>query len=180
MLAITAYLLVYDRALLERRSKVGATAEQEPAQQQIQRVANLSFLALFIVPGLDHRWNWSRVPTWLTLVADVLIVLGFLLVFAAFRANSYASGVIEVADDQRIIRTGPYATVRHPMYSGMLGVVICTPLALGSSVALGVSALMVGLISARLLDEERFLRLHLPAYAQYQRTTRYRLIPWVW
>jgi len=175
--AITLDLLHRDPALLERRLRAGPGAEKEKTQKIIQAVAQAAFIALIIVPGLDHRFGWSHVPTPVVLAGDGMVVLGLFIVFLVFRENTYTSGVIEVAADQRVISTGPYRVVRHPMYSGALVMIFGMPLALGSSWGLLACLPLAGAIIVRLIDEERYLAEHLAGYAAYQTRTRYRLMP---
>lgn len=123
---ITAYLLKYDRKLLASRVQAGPTAETQKSQQIIQSLASLFFIALFIVPGLDFRYHWSIVPAVVSLISDACVALGFFIVFLVFRANSYTSAVIEVSAEQKVITTGPYRLVRHPMYAGAMLLLIAT------------------------------------------------------
>ncbi len=111
------------------------------------------------------------------LAGDSLVVLGLYLVFLVFRENSYTSGIIEVAADQRVVSTGPYRIVRHPMYSGALVLIFGMPLALGSTWGLVCCLPMTAAIVVRLIDEERYLVRHLAGYAEYRERHRYRLIP---
>jgi protein-S-isoprenylcysteine O-methyltransferase Ste14 len=177
---ITAYLARKDPALLARRTQAGPVAERERTQKIIQALATLSFLAMVVVPGLDRRFGWSRAPLGAVIGGDVLVALGFYAVFRVFRENTFTSGTIEVVSDQRIVATGPYAIVRHPMYAGALVLVAGIPLALGSFVGLLGFPPFVAVIIARLLDEERYLRAHLSGYAEYCTKTRFRLVPRVW
>ena len=179
-LSVTLYLMRRDPKLLERRVQAGPLAEPRPRQRLIQRLASCAFLAILAVPALDHRLGWSHVP-WLAVVTgDVLVGLGFLLVFLVFKENSYASAVIEVGAEQKVIDTGPYARVRHPMYAGALVLLAGVPLALGSFWGLLVLPPFTAVIVWRLLDEEVFMLQQLPGYAAYRSKTRYRLIPFVW
>jgi protein-S-isoprenylcysteine O-methyltransferase Ste14 len=179
-LAITVYLARKDPALLERRTQAGPVAEKEWSQKIIQGVASVSFLSTLVVPALDHRFRWSHAPLPAVIAGDALVVLGFLIVFLVFRGNTYTSSVIEVASEQRVIDTGPYAIVRHPMYVGALILVAAIPLALGSLVGLVTLPPFAAIIVWRLLDEERFLLGHLAGYADYRQKVRWRLIPHVW
>jgi protein-S-isoprenylcysteine O-methyltransferase Ste14 len=177
---ITLYLMRRDPELLARRVKAGPVAEQRPRQRMLQLLASSAFLAILAVPALDHRLGWSEVPVLVEGAGDVLVALGFLLVFQLFRENSYASGVIEVGAAQKVIDTGPYAVVRHPMYAGALVLLAGIPLALGSFWGLLVLVPFAAVIVWRLLDEEAFLLQQLPGYAAYCARIRYRLIPRVW
>ena len=179
-LAITLYLMRYDPALLERRVNAGPGAEQQRTQQVIQGVASLAFISILIVPGLDRRYGWSQVPVPATWLADVFVVMGFVIVFRVFRANSFTSATIEVAAEQRVITSGPYGIVRHPMYAGAFILIVAMPVALASWVAEIPSVLLILAIVVRLLDEERFLTGHLAGYAEYRQQVRYRLVPGVW
>ncbi len=177
---ITAYLIKNDRELLAGRVKAGPVAEPQRSQRILQSLASLFFVSLFIVPGLDFRLGWSAVPPVVSLIADGFVALGFFAVFLVFRENSYTRATIEVSSDQRVITTGPYSVVRHPMYAGAMGLLIFTPVALGSWVAIPLIIALILVIAARALDEERFLRANLRGYAEYCQQVRYRLVPFAW
>ncbi|MFN8441844.1 MAG: isoprenylcysteine carboxylmethyltransferase family protein [Caldilineaceae bacterium] len=177
---ITLYLVNYDQILLAGRVNAGPTAETEKSQQVIQSLASVLFIALYVVAGLDYRFHWSHVPTTLVWISDVFVVLGFFIVFLVFRENSYTSATIEVASDQKVITTGPYHLVRHPMYMGAGLMLLFTGPALGSWVALPLAVLMIVTIAARAAEEEKFLVTHLRGYDQYRQTVRQRMIPYVW
>jgi len=179
-LAITVYLMRNDPALLERRLKAGPGAEQENSQKIIQALAIVAFISIFVVSALDHRFGWSSVPPYVIALGDILVALGFFLVFLVFRENTFTSGIIEVGSEQKVITTGPYALVRHPMYIGALVMLIGVPLALGSWWGLLTITLMVAVIVWRLLDEESFLAKRLAGYCEYQNRVRYRLLPFIW
>jgi protein-S-isoprenylcysteine O-methyltransferase Ste14 len=180
VLAIGVYFLRYDPRLVERRMRLSERGEQERSQRAIQRLAAAACLAMLIVAGLDYRFRWSVIPTYLVVVADALVVVGFLIVFRVFQENSFASSVIEVEAGQPVVSAGPYAVVRHPMYAGASLAILATPLALGSWWALACAGLVVALIVARLLDEERVLAHDLLGYREYCQRTRYRLLPGLW
>jgi protein-S-isoprenylcysteine O-methyltransferase Ste14 len=180
VLLITLYFLKHDPRLIERRLEAGPGAEREKSQRIIQTIAGLVFFALLIIPGFDHRLHWSTVPIPIVLTADLLVVAGFLIIFFVFRENSYTAGTVKVEADQRVISTGPYRLVRHPMYAGALLMLTATPLALGSLWALIPAVLLFGVIVARLLAEERFLSANLKGYDEYRQKVRYRLMPLVW
>jgi protein-S-isoprenylcysteine O-methyltransferase Ste14 len=135
---------------------------------------------LFVLPGIDHRFGWSQVPGFAVIVADAVVVLGFAIIFLTFKANSHASAIIDVAPDQRVVSTGPYAIVRHPMYLGAALLLLATPFALGSVWTIIFAVLAVCALVWRLLEEERYLSRHLPGYDDYRRVTRYRLVPFIW
>ncbi len=177
---ITVYLAIYSPTLLASRVQAGPIAERQRSQQIIQLLASLCFLGLYIVPGLDFRFHWSSVPPSISLVADGVAALGFVLVFLVFKENRYTSATIEVAQAQTVISTGPYRVIRHPMYTGALVLLCATPPALGSWVALACLAPMILVIVARLREEETYLVEHLPGYAAYRAQVRFRLVPHLW
>jgi protein-S-isoprenylcysteine O-methyltransferase Ste14 len=179
-LAITLYLIRKDPALLERRMSGGPFAEKEPAQRIIMFLASFGFIALLVEPALDHRFGWSNLPAYLVVAGDSLMLLGWLGIFVVFRENSFASATIESARDQKVISTGPYAWVRHPMYATALVMLLGIPLALGSWWGVMIVILIVPALIWRLTDEERFLLQNLPGYPEYRGRVRYRLLPFVW
>jgi protein-S-isoprenylcysteine O-methyltransferase Ste14 len=180
VIAITLYFLKNDPKLIEGRLKAGPSAEKERRQKIIQAFASLFFILLIVVPAIDHRFHWSHVSIQFVLVGDIFVLLGLLIVFLVFKENSYAAGVIEVGKEQKVISTGPYAIVRHPMYTGALLMLCFVPLSLGSWWGLVFVFPMFVIIVLRLLEEEKFLSKNLPGYEEYRQKTRYRLVPFVW
>jgi protein-S-isoprenylcysteine O-methyltransferase Ste14 len=182
ILLIFRYLYKHDRQLLERRLE---SKEKVGAQKFFQVVGGLIFFPSLLLPGLDYRFGWSRtslgpVPLWLMLLSQALVLGCFLLVFWVLRVNSFASSTIQVEAGQRVISSGPYRFVRHPMYSALVGMCLATPLALGSYLALPAFALLIPAIVFRLLNEEKILRPELPGYPEYCLRTRSRLVPFIW
>ena len=178
--AVTVYLAIHDPKLLERRMRAGPAAEKERSQRFIMFLAMMGFIGLLVVPAFDHRFGWSRVATNVCLIGDGLIAFGFLCVFFVLKVNTYAASTIQVAEDQEVVSTGPYAFVRHPMYAGAFPILAGTPLALGSWWGLSALIVFVPVLIWRLVDEERFLQKNLPGYAEYIEKVRYRLVPHVW
>ncbi len=178
--AITLYLIRHDPALAERRMSGGPWAEKEPAQRIIMSLAMIGFIGLVVLPAIDHRFGWSQLAPGAVLAGDALVVLGWLGVFLVFRENSFSSATIEVAADQRVISTGPYAWVRHPMYAAGLVMLFGIPIALGSSWGALVVVAIIPALIWRLLDEEAFLARNLPGYVEYQHRVHYRLLPLIW
>jgi protein-S-isoprenylcysteine O-methyltransferase Ste14 len=178
--AITVYLAVSDPVLLERRMHVGPTAEKEPTQKILMFFAMMGFIGLLVVPALDHRLGWSALPPYVSLAGDALVGVGFLVIFFVLKANTYGASTIQVAEGQRVISAGPYGLVRHPMYAAALPLLIGVPIALDSWWGLLVLIVFVPTLIWRLLDEERFLREHLPGYTSYCKDVRHRLVPFVW
>ncbi|SFG54767.1 Protein-S-isoprenylcysteine O-methyltransferase Ste14 [Desulfotomaculum arcticum] len=174
-LFITIYFLKKSPELLSRRMqfKEKETTRKSPA------FLNLYFLC-YVIPGLDFRFHWSTVPVWLVIAANAIVFLGYIFIILVFKENSYASTIIQVEKEQRVITTGPYAIVRHPMYLGMLLMMLFTPLALGSYWAIIPALLCIPMNVFRIIGEEEVLLRDLPGYKDYCIKTRYRLIPLVW
>jgi protein-S-isoprenylcysteine O-methyltransferase Ste14 len=158
----------------------GPTAEKEPTQKIIMLFVSLGFIGLIAFSAFDHRFAWSHMPPYVAIAGDALVVLGWLAIFFVFKENTFTSATVELAPDQRVISTGPYALVRHPMYAGALVMLLGIPIALGSWWGLLVIVAMMPALIWRLSDEERFLARNLPGYVEYQNKVRYRLIPLVW
>lgn len=178
-LLITLYLMKKDPALLKRRLSGGPTAEKERTQKIIMFFTTIGFIALLVVPALDYRFKWSSVPLYMVIAGDILTALGFYIVFLVYKENTFTSATIEVACDQKVISTGPYAIVRHPMYAGSLLYLLGMPFALGSYWGLLVLAATMPFLIWRLFDEERFLSRNLPGYTEYCAKVRWRLMPGV-
>jgi protein-S-isoprenylcysteine O-methyltransferase Ste14 len=180
VLIITIYLMKKDPKLLERRVNAGPIAEKETLQKIIQSIAGIAFIAIFVISSIDHRLAWSTMPTGVITAGDILALLGLLIVFFVFKENTFTSGIIEVASEQKVISTGPYALVRHPMYVGGLVMLLGVPFALGSYWGLLAIIPIDMVIVWRLFDEEKFLAKNLPGYSEYKNKVKYRLIPFVW
>ncbi len=177
MIFVLFYFLKKDPLFLERRTRA---KEKEKTQKIIQIVFSVIFLSGFVIPGLDKRFGWSDIPINIVLITDIIILLGYLLIFFVFRQNSYASRIVEVDKSQKVISTGLYSFVRHPMYLGVLIMYIPTPVALGSYWGLIPMATIPLAIVFRILNEEKVLSNDLPGYKEYCQKTRYRLIPLIW
>jgi protein-S-isoprenylcysteine O-methyltransferase Ste14 len=177
MLLIVFYLVKYDPSLLDRRLRF---KEKEENQKKIVQLFRLPFLLGFIIPGLDYRFNWSEVPPVLVIVSNIMVSLGYLWVFLVFRENSYTSRIVEVEEGQKVITTGPYSIIRHPMYLGASIMYLFTPVALGSWWALIVFIFLPVVLIYRIFNEESLLMKNLAGYKEYCLKTRYRLIPFVW
>ena len=178
----TVYLYRRDRELLERRMR-----NREPSGEQKRfRVLWIPlWIAIIVLPGLDYRFGWSRtllaaVPLWLELLSQGFIAGSQFVMFQVLKVNTFASSTIQIEAGHKVISTGPYGVVRHPLYSGILLMILFTPTALGSYVSLPVSALLVPVLLYRLIHEERMLRTSLPGYSDYCLQTRFRLVPFVW
>lgn len=171
--------VIKDPILLESKTKSGPTAEKRPIQKIIVLCAGLPWIAAYIVPGLDRRFGWSGVPSWLSIVGNFLIIVSLWMVYLVFKENSFASSTVEIAKDQKVISTGPYAIVRNPMYASAAVYFIGMSLALGSYWGLIASVLTILGLVWRLFDEEKFLVKNLPGYTEYCAKVRWHLIPGV-
>lgn len=179
-LAITLYLMKHDPKLLARRMSGGPSAEKAITQKIIMSFASLGFIGLIVFPALDHRFGWSHMPPYAAVAGDALVALGWLAIFFVFKENTFTSATIELAPGQKVISTGPYALVRHPMYAGALVMLAGMPIALGSWWGLLVILAMLPALIWRLIDEEKFLANNLPGYVDYQKNVPHRLIPLLW
>lgn len=169
--------IIRDPILLENRTKGGPNAEQRPIQKIVVLSTGLPAIAAFIIPGLDRRFGWSNVPSWLSIVGDLLIIVSLWMVYRVFKENSFGSTTVEITTGQRVITTGPYAIVRNPMYSSAAMYFIGLSLALGSYWGLIASVLTIFGLIWRLFDEEQFLAKNLPGYTEYCAKVRWHLIP---
>jgi len=177
MLFVLIYLLKNDPELLARRMRL---REKEAEQKLIIKLSYIPFLLAYLLPGFDKRFGWSNVAVWVVIVADILVLLGYGLIFLVFRENRYASRIVEVEQGQTVISSGPYAVIRHPMYLGAILLYVLSPLALGSYWAMIPSILIIPVIVARIWNEESVLARDLKGYQEYMQKTRYRLIPGLW
>jgi protein-S-isoprenylcysteine O-methyltransferase Ste14 len=180
-LAITLYLMKKDPKLLERRVHAGPTAEKETSQKIIQSITALGFMAMLVLPAFDHRFRrWPAVPFFAAVAGDVLVAIGFLIIFVVYKENTFASATIEVYPDQKVVSSGLYALVRHPMYMGGFVLFVGTALSLGSWWGLFAFLFMMPAFIWRIFEEEGFLLNNLPGYAEYKNKVRHRLVPLIW
>lgn len=177
---IGIYLSLKDPALLERRKRIGPAAETKVAQKIIISISILGSIGVLIFSAFDHRFAWSEVPPYASLLGDVLVALGLFIDLFVFRENSYGASTIQTVEGQKVISTGLYALVRHPMYVGVLVMMIGVPLALGSWWGLLVLVLLLPVLAWRILDEEATLKVELSGYQAYMQKVRYRLVPYLW
>jgi protein-S-isoprenylcysteine O-methyltransferase Ste14 len=177
MFFVAIYFLKRSPEFLERRINY---KEKEYEQKVIIKIASIIFFLGFLVPGLDYRFGWSAVPVWLVIVSDILILVSYYLVFLSFKENAFAARTVEVFAGQKVISTGPYAVVRHPMYVGLIMMFLFIPLALGSFWALLFFIPVCAIVIVRILNEEKVSQRDLPGYKEYCEKVRYRLVPFVW
>ena len=176
-LFVVRYLYKYDPALLERRMRM---REKQRTQKLVVWFSSFTVLVLFVIPGFDIRVGWSNVPLIAVVIADILVLFGYLIVALVFKTNTYASRIVEVEKGQKVVTTGPYAIVRHPMYLGMMILFTFSPLALGSYWAMLAAVPLIPLLVARIGGEEKELLANLEGYKEYAMETKYRLLPGVW
>lgn len=177
MIFVLIYLLKKDPELLERRMKI---KEKEEPQKVFVKLSFLVFFIAFIIPGFDYRFEWSEVPFIVIIIADLFIFIGYLLFFLVLKENTYASRIIEVEKGQKVISTGPYAIIRHPMYVAVLTIYVLSPLALGSYWAVLAVLPLPLIIILRIKNEEKILIDKLSGYREYTQKVKYRLIPYIW
>lgn len=154
--------------------------EKQADQKAVVAVSGLMFIGGFVVAGLDYRFGWSQMPLGVTLVASVLFLVAYGLYAQVLRENAYLSRTIKVEEGQKVISTGLYGVVRHPMYAATILLFLMMPLVLGSWYGAIVFLIYPGLIVLRLKGEEKLLAKELPGYEEYQKKVKYRLIPFIW
>lgn len=177
MTVFVMWMLRADREFLERRMQL---REKERTQRRILSWSAPIFIALVAVPPLDWRFGWSTVATPAVVVAQALVLVSYLGLLRVFLENRWAGRTVEVVADQKLVTTGPYAVVRHPMYSCSIVLYLATPVALGSLWGLIPALLTIAILVARIGNEEQVLLRELAGYAGYQQEVRYRLLPGVW
>lgn len=178
--AYTVYVAKYDPALLKRRTQAGISHEKEPAQKIIISFLFAAFTTLLVLSPLDHRFGCSSVPWFASAFGDALLAFSFYIFYLVSKVNTYAAANVRVEEGQKVISTGMYGFVRHPMYFGALFLLVGTPIALGSWWSLLVVPVFIPILMARILNEEKVLARDLPGYVEYMQKVRYRLIPHIW
>ncbi|MEN6324557.1 MAG: isoprenylcysteine carboxylmethyltransferase family protein, partial [Proteiniphilum sp.] len=174
-LFITIYFQKRNPEFLARRRRV----KDQESVKKISAFFNLAFLA-YIIPGFDFRYHWSSVPVWLVIAANLMVFFGYVFIIIVFKENSYASANLQVEENQQIISTGPYGVIRHPMYTGLLMMILFAPLALGSYWAVLPALLYIPWTVIRIKNEEEMLLRDLPGYREYCSRITKRMIPSVW
>ena len=170
-------MLAKNPGLLQSRLKAKETQRE---QDLVVKLSGLMFIAGFVVAGLDFRFDWSVMPQWVTIAASVLFLLSYALYAEVMRENAYLSRTIKVEEGQKVVDTGLYGIVRHPMYAVTILMFMVMPLVLGSWYALIPFAFYPVIIIVRLKDEEDLLTRELPGYVEYKQKVKYRIIPFIW
>ena len=163
--------------LLRKRLNV---KEEQAEQKAVIALSGLMFLASFIVAGLNFRFGWIRLPLWVSYAAALLFLAGYVLYAEVLRENVWLSRTVEVQENQRVIDTGLYGIVRHPMYMSTLILFLAMPLVLGSVISFVIMLLYIPIIAKRIRNEEQVLENGLEGYAEYRKRVRYKVIPFVW
>lgn len=174
------YVAIHDPALMQRRMKVGPSQEKEPAQKIIVIFILAAFMALIILPPLDYRLGWSSVPWYISIVGDLLVAFSFYIFYLVSKVNTYAAASVRVEEGQKVIDTGMYGFVRHPMYFGALFLIVGTPLALDSWWTLFLIPVFLIVLYFRIANEENVLIRDLSGYVEYRKKVKCRLIPFIW
>jgi protein-S-isoprenylcysteine O-methyltransferase Ste14 len=170
-------LLIRDPELLEKRVNL---KEKEAEQKKYVKFSLLLFVIAYIIPGLDFRFHWSVVPMWLVLASLILMLAGYIMFIVVMLQNRYASRIIEIQNEQKLIDTGLYSVVRHPMYLAATILYMASSLVLGSYYALIPMSVLPFLLAFRIINEEKILLTGLPGYEEYTRRVKYRMIPFIW
>ena len=177
MLIAGFVMLFKSPAFLEKRLDA---KEKQATQKGVLAFSGLMFIAGFVVAGLDFRFGWSRMPSWVVITAAVLFLIAYALYAEVMRENAYLSRTIKVEEGQSVVDTGLYGIVRHPMYMATILLFLMIPLILGSWYALMIFAFYPAIIIVRLKDEEALLTRELSGYAEYKQKVKYRILPFVW
>ena len=177
MLVLGVILFIKSPKLLEKRIDA---KEKEGTQKGVVAVSGLLFVAGFVVAGLDFRFGWSYVPVWVVVIASVVLLIAYALYAEVMRENAYLSRTVEIQEDQRVVDTGLYGIVRHPMYAVTVWLFLAIPIVLGSWWSLVCFAPYVVVIIVRIKSEEKILEAGLEGYSEYKKRVKYRIIPFVW
>lgn len=177
MVLVGVVLFLKDKELLAKRLN---SKEKESAQKRVILVSTIMFVGCFMAAGFDYRYGWTRVPTPVVIIASILLFCAYLLYAEVMRENAYLSRTVEVQENQKVVSTGLYGVVRHPMYGATLLLFTMMPLVLGSWVALAFMIPLPFVLAKRIQNEEEVLKAGLAGYEDYMGKVRYRMIPFVW
>lgn len=177
MLILGIFLLIKSPALLEKRI---SAKEKENTQRVVVAVSGVLFIAGFVVAGLDFRFGWSYVPLWVVYVSSAVLFISYALYAEVMRENAYLSRTIEVQENQKVVDTGLYGIVRHPMYAVTIWLFLSIPLVLGSWWSLVCFVPYIAVIAVRIVNEEKVLEANLEGYNEYKKRVKYRILPFVW
>ena len=170
-------MMIKSPELLKKRLNV---KEKEKEQKDVIKLSGLMFLAGFIIAGLNYRYSWIVLPNSVVIAASVLFVLAYIIYAEVLRENAYLSRTIEVQENQKVVDTGLYGIVRHPMYAATILLFLSMPLVLGSVISLVIFLVYPFIIAKRIKDEEEVLEKQLEGYSVYKKKVKYKIIPFVW
>ena len=154
--------------------------EEETEQKMVIALSGLMFLATFVTAGLNYRFHWFVLPAWVSYAAAIVFLLAYALYAEVLRENVWVSRTVEVQENQKVIDTGLYGIVRHPMYMTTLFLFLSMPLVLGSVISFVIMLLYIPIIAKRISNEEQVLERGLEGYAEYRKRVKYKVIPYVW
>ena len=177
MLILGIVLMIKSPSLLEKRLNA---KEGEKTQRGVVAVSGLLFVAGFVVAGLDYRFGWSQMPAWLVALSSVILLVSYALYAEVMRENAYLSRTVEVQENQKVVDSGLYSVVRHPMYAVTVWLFLSIPIVLGSWWSLLCFFPYVVVIVFRILNEEKVLEAGLDGYAEYKKRVKYRILPFIW
>ena len=177
MLILGIVMIFKSPQLLKKRLN---TKEKQKTQKGVLVLSGIMFPLGFVICSLDFRFGWSTVPTWCVLISSLSLLLGYTLYAVVMKQNQYLSRTIEMQDDQKVIESGLYKIVRHPMYLSTILMFVPLPLILGSLWGLIPFGFYPIIIAVRIIDEEKFLTEKLLGYLEYKKKVKYRLIPYIW
>lgn len=177
MLILGGILFMKAPELLEKRLQ---SKEKESTQKGVVAISGLMFIGSFVLAGLDFRFGWTNVPEWVVAVAAVILLAAYGMYGEVMRENAYLSRTVEVQENQKVIDTGLYGVIRHPMYTATIFLFLAIPVVLGSWIAFAVMLLYPAAIIARIGNEEKVLEEGLAGYKEYKQKVKYRLVPFVW
>ena len=170
-------MMVKSPELLKKRLNA---KEKESEQKHVILLSGLMFLFGFIIAGLNYRYNWTTVPNSVVIISSILFILAYILYAEVLRENAYLSRTIEVQDNQKVVDTGLYGIVRHPMYAATILLFLSMPLILGSIISFAIFFIYPLIISKRIKNEEQVLERELDGYTEYKNKVKYKLIPFIW
>ena len=177
MLILGVVLFLKAPELLEKRLQ---SKEKESTQKGVVAASGLMFIGAFVLAGLDFRFGWTNVPAWVVILAAVILLASYGMYGEVMRENAYLSRTVEVQENQKVIDTGLYGVIRHPMYTATIFLFLAIPVVLGSWIAFAVMLLYPAAIIARIGNEEKVLEEGLQGYTEYKKKVKYRLVPFVW
>ena len=177
MLIAGAVMLKKSPELLRKRLN---SKERESEQKEVVRLSGIMFLAAFIVAGLNYRFGWIKMPSWLVYFFAAVFLVSYAMFWEVMRENEYLSRTVEIQENQKVVDTGLYGIVRHPMYSVTVFMFLSMPLVLGSPFSFVIMLVYIPIIAKRIRNEEEVLEKGLEGYSEYKKKVKYRIIPFIW